>query len=148
MPAETVVRDSFAAQGALRLLGAEMVSVGDGRCTIALDHRADLTQQDGFFHAGVLTTIADSAGGYAAYSLMPEGSSVLATEFKFNFLRPATPGRAVAEARVVKAGRTLTVSAIDVYVEGDAGRSHVATGTQTCMCLQGSDRSGEVPLEE
>lgn len=112
-----------------------MDSVGDGRCVISIDHRPELTQQDGFFHAGILTTVADSAGGYAAYSLMPDGSRVLATEFKFNFLRPAQPGRAVAEARVVKAGRTLTVTAIDVFVEGGEGRSHVATALQTCMCL-------------
>ena len=135
MPSEHEVRESFAAQGALQFLGATMESVGDGACVISVDYREELSQQDGFFHAGILTTVADSAGGYAAFSLMPEGSRVLATEFKFNFLRPAGPGRAIAEARVIKAGRTLTVTAIDVHVEADGRRSHVATALQTCMCL-------------
>lgn len=135
MPSETAVRDSFAKQGALQFLGATMEAVGDGRCVISIEHRDELTQQDGFFHAGILTTVADSAGGYAAYSLMPEGSRVLATEFKFNFLRPARPGRAVAEAKVVKAGRTLSVTAIDVYVETQDARTHVATALQTCICV-------------
>lgn len=133
---ERDVRASFAKQGALRLLGATMTHVGDGACTITVDYRDELGQQDGFFHAGVLATLGDSAGGYAAHSLMPPGSRVLATEFKFNFLRPARGQRAVAEARVVKPGRTLTVSQIDIWVERDGGRVHVATGLQTCIRIE------------
>lgn len=142
MPDEEAVRASFARQGALRFLGAEMESVGDGRCVLRLPFRDELSQQHGSFHAGVLATLADSAGGYAAFSLMPEGSEVLATEFKFNFLRPADGDVAVAEAQVVKSGRTLTVSRLDVFVGRGGERVHVATGLQTCICLP------QAPLEE
>lgn len=115
------------------LLGAQLMEVGGGRCVIELPYRDALGQQDGFFHAGVMTTIADSAGGYAAYSLMPAGSRVLATEFKMNFLRPGAGERAIAIGTVVKPGKTLTVCDLEVWVERDEARHLCVKGLQTCI---------------
>src|SRR4029078_11375625 len=83
------VRESFARQRVMRLLGAELVLVEPGVIEIDLPFREDLTQQDGFIHAGIITTMLDSACGYAAYTLMPAGSRVLSVEFKVNLLAPA-----------------------------------------------------------
>jgi uncharacterized protein (TIGR00369 family) len=108
------VRASFAAQAYMRLIGARLERVAPGEVDIALDFREDLTQQDGFLHAAVVAGIADSACGYAAYTLMPANSRVLSVEFKTNLLRPATGSRFRAEARVLRAGRTISVVRADV----------------------------------
>ncbi len=99
----------------MQLIGARLRRVEPGAVDIALSYRDDLTQQNKFLHAGILTTVADSACGYAAYTLMPAGTDVLSVEFKVNLLRPAAGEMFVAEARVVKAGGTLTVTRCDVY---------------------------------
>ncbi|MFN8609693.1 MAG: PaaI family thioesterase [Vulcanimicrobiota bacterium] len=103
------VHQSFARQTFMATLGAELVSVQPGEVVIELSHRPDLVQQNGFLHAGVTTAVVDSACGYAALSMMPEGSDVLSVEFKVNLLAPAAGSRFRAIGRVVKAGRTLTV---------------------------------------
>ncbi len=112
---ESRVRASFARQQVMQLMGATLRRVEPGAVSLSLPYRADLTQQNGYIHAGVITAIADSACGYAAYTLMPAGSEVLSVEFKVNLLRPAAGEEFVAEAQVVKAGRTLTVARCDVY---------------------------------
>lgn len=112
---ESRVRESFARQPVMRLIGANLQRVEPGAIDIALPYREDLTQQNGYLHAGILTTVADSACGYSAYTLMPADADVLSVEFKMNLLRPAMAERFVAEARVVKAGATLTVARCDVY---------------------------------
>lgn len=94
--------------------------VEPGEVDIALSHRRDLTQQHGYLHAAVLTAIADSACGYAAYTLMPSDSEVLSVEFKLNLLRPAAGERFVARGKVIRAGQTLTVAAADVVAFGHA----------------------------
>ncbi|WP_282610760.1 PaaI family thioesterase [Pelagibius sp. Alg239-R121] len=133
---ESKVRASFARQKIMALLGAELGKVEPGLVEIELPFREDLTQQHGFFHAGVTSTIADSAGGYASFSLFPEESSVLTVEYKMNLLAPADGERLVATGRVLKPGRTLTVCDLEV-VAYKAGRSKlVAKGLQTMMCLQ------------
>ena len=109
------MRASFARQQIMNLIGAGLERVGPGAVDVALPFREDLTQQGGYVHAGIITTIADSACGYAAYTLMPDGSEVLSVEFKVNLLRPAAGERFVAEGRVVKAGQTLTVARCDVF---------------------------------
>jgi uncharacterized protein (TIGR00369 family) len=131
------VTNSFAQQAIMRLIGARLARVEPGVVEIELPFRADLTQQDGYLHAGVITTVADSAAGYAAYTLMPAGSRVLSIEFKVNLLRPARGDLFVARAEVIKAGRTLTVVRADVF----AGRTNsekelVATMQGTMMCLR------------
>jgi uncharacterized protein (TIGR00369 family) len=134
--AEDVAR-SFAQQQIMKLIGARLSMVEPGVVEITLPYRADLAQQHGYLHAGVVATIADSACGYAAYSLMPAGSEVLSVEFKVNMLRPAQGPEFVARAEVIKAGRTLTVVRADVFgVTGNAERELVATMQGTMICLR------------
>jgi uncharacterized protein (TIGR00369 family) len=127
------VRESFARQRVMRLLGARIERVAPGAVDLVLPYREDLTQQDGYVHAGVITTVADSACGYAAYTLMPAGSGVLSVEFKVNLLRPAAGDEFVAEARVVKAGRTLTVTRCDIHARAEGSTKLVATMTATMI---------------
>ena len=121
------VTKSFAAQSIMQLIGAELTRVEPGVVEISLPYRKELTQQDGFLHAGIITTIADSAAGYAAFSLMPPGSSVLSVEFKVNLLRPAKGERFLARAEVIKPGKTLTVVRADVFGLEGPERTLVAT---------------------
>ena len=131
------VAASFAQQPIMNLIGAQLSLVEPGVIEITLPYRADVTQQHGYLHAGVVTTIADSACGYAAYSLMPAGSEVLSVEFKVNLLRPARAETFVARAEVIKAGRTLTVVRADVFgVAGNGDRELLATMQGTMICLR------------
>ena len=134
---EERTRASFARQGIMGYLGARLEKVGPGRVEISLPFRPELSQQHGFFHAGVVATIADSAGGYAGFTLFPADSGVLTVEFKLHLLAAADGERVRAVGEVIRAGRTLTVCRLDAFVE-KAGRSaHCATGTQTLMTLVG-----------
>jgi len=133
---EDEVRQSFAKQSIMKLIGGTLTRVEPGVVEISLPYRLDLTQQDGYVHAGIITTIADSACGYAAYSLMPPESDVLAVEFKVNLLRPAKGEMFVARAEVIKPGRTLTVVRADVFaISGVDERQLVATMQGTMMRL-------------
>jgi uncharacterized protein (TIGR00369 family) len=109
-------KESFDRQGLMMLLGAELVEAANGRATIEVPCRDELTQQHGYFHGGVVTAIADTSCGYAAYTTMPADSSVLTVEFKINLMNPAAGERLRAEARVHKAGRTLVVVGASVTV--------------------------------
>lgn len=130
------VASSFAKQPIMNLLGAKLSLVAPGLVEITLPYRGDLAQQHGYLHAGVVTTIADSACGYAAYTLMPAGSEVLSVEFKVNLLRPAQGETFVARAEVIKAGRTLTVVRADVFgVAANAVRELVAIMQGTMIRL-------------
>ena len=111
--------ESFNRQGLMTLLGAQLVEAADGRAAIEVPYREDLTQQHGYFHGGVVTAIADTACGYAAYTTMPEDASVLTVEFKINLMNPAAGERLRAEANVHKAGRTLVVVGASVTVIRD-----------------------------
>jgi uncharacterized protein (TIGR00369 family) len=130
------VRQSFAKQAIMGLIDGELVRVEPGVVEIALPYRPDLTQQDGYVHAGIIATIADSACGYAAYTLMPPESEVLAVEFKVNLLRPAKGDEFLARAEVIKPGRTLTVVRADVFAtRGTDEPKLVATMQGTMMRL-------------
>ena len=131
------IKESFAKQTIMGLIGGELIRVEPGVVEISLTYRSDLTQQHGYVHAGIITTIADSACGYAAYTLMPPNSDVLAVEFKVNLLRPAKGESFVARAEVIKSGRTLTVVRADVHAlsNGDQ-RELIAIMQGTMMCLQ------------
>jgi len=134
---EARVRASFGRQQAMELIGAEMTHVGPGFCEIRLPYRAANTQQHGFVHGGVVGMIADSAGGYAAYTLFPADASILTVEYKLNLVSPAKGGTLVARAEVLKPGRTLTVVRADV-VALDGGRETLcATMQQTLITLHG-----------
>lgn len=132
------VRDSFARQIVMELIGGELARVEPGVVEISLSYRKDLTQQHGYVHAGIITTIADSACGYAAYTLMPPNSDVLAVEFKVNLMRPAKGETFLARAEVIKSGRTLTVVRADVHAITGEQRELVAIMQGTMMCLQRS----------
>ena len=133
----TDVRESFAKQAVMISIGAQMTRVEAGMVEITLPYRHDLTQQHGYLHAGIVTTIADSACGYAAYTLMPPQSEVVSVEFKVNLLRPAKANSFVAVAEVLKSGRTLTVVRADVFGFAEHGeRELVATMLGTMMCLR------------
>jgi uncharacterized protein (TIGR00369 family) len=131
------VRDSFVRQGAMALMGAEILDIGPGYCAIAVAPRAEIAQQHGYVHAGVIAAIADTAGGYAGYTLFPEDSSVLTVEFKLNLLAPAAGTRLVAEGFVVKPGRTLAITRGEVHAEAEGRRTLVALMQQTLMVMQG-----------
>jgi uncharacterized protein (TIGR00369 family) len=117
----------------MQLIGATLKRVEPSAVDINLPFREDLTQQNGFIHAGIITTVADSACGYAAYTLMPAGSEVLSVEFKVNLLRPAEAEVFVAEARVLKAGKTLTVTRCDVYGKTGEAVKLIATMLATMI---------------
>jgi len=134
---EERTRASFARQGIMAHIGAVMETVEPGRVEISLAFRPELSQQHGFFHAGVLSTIADSAGGYAGFTLFPADAGVLTVEFKINLLAAADGERAFAAGEVVRSGRTLTVCRLDAWVEKGGKRTHCATGMQTLMTLVG-----------
>jgi uncharacterized protein (TIGR00369 family) len=124
---KTRVRQSFERQQVMRLIGADLVLVEPGVVEINLPYREDLTQQNGFIHAGIVTTILDSACGYAAYSLMPAGSSVLSVEFKVNLLAPAKADVIKIRAEVKRAGRTITVCTADAYADDKVCATMLAT---------------------
>jgi len=131
------VRDSFARQAAMRLIGARLTQVEPGRCVIELAVRDDLTQQHGFVHGGVVGMIADSAGGYAAFTLMPADASVQTVEYKINMLAPAAGDLLIATGEVLKPGRSVSIVRADVFaVQGDR-RTRVAAMQQTLMVMHG-----------
>ncbi|WP_250492972.1 PaaI family thioesterase [Caballeronia sp. GAWG1-1] len=117
---ESRISSSFFAQGLMKTLGATLMSVSEGEVRISLPFSAALSQQQGFAHAGVITSIVDNACGYAALTKAPEGHDVVTAEFKVNFLRPAIGTSFVAVGKVVNAGRLLTVCTGEVFAIGDA----------------------------
>lgn len=126
---EARIRASFAQQAFMGTLGARLERITPGEVTIALPFRADLTQQNGFLHAGVVTSVVDSACGYAALSVMEHGADVLSVEFKVNLLAPAQGAEFLAVGRVVRAGRTLVVVSGELF----AGKTVVALMQGTMM---------------
>jgi uncharacterized protein (TIGR00369 family) len=135
---EGKVRDSFARQGIMAHLGATLETVEPGLVEISLPYRKELSQQHAYFHAGVVATVADSCAGYAAFSLMPPGSSVLSIEFKVNLIAPADGERLLARGKVVRSGRTITVCQMEAEVEKDGQRTVCMVGQATMMCLAGT----------
>ncbi|HRD76206.1 MAG TPA: PaaI family thioesterase [Hyphomicrobiaceae bacterium] len=133
------IRESFAKQGLMTTLGAEVTHVGVGEAVIELRPRPAISQQHGFVHAGAVSAIADSAAGYAALSLMPANRGVLTTEFKINLLAPAAGERIIARGRVVKAGRALTLAQTDVVALADGREKLIALLTATFMSIEGRE---------
>lgn len=121
------IHDSFARQGFLIGMGARIAALGPGRCTIALPFSPAVAQQHGFFHGGAIGALADSAGGYAAMTMIADGADVLTLEYKINFLRPAAGELLVAEGVVLRAGRSVIVTRVDIWaVQGDRRRQCAA----------------------
>ncbi len=132
---EARIRASFDRQGIMHLIGARMTRVEPGLVEIELPFRDDLTQQHGFIHAGIASTIADSAGGYAGLTLFPPDTSVLTVEYKMNLIAPADGEKLIATGRVIKPGRTLTICELEVVAVKDGRSKPCARGLQTLMCL-------------
>jgi len=132
---EARVRASFGQQAVMGLLDARLTDIRPGRVELEMPYRADLTQQDGFIHAGILSTLGDSAGGYAAFTLFPAEARVLSTEFKVNLLAPGKGDRFRAVGTVLRHGRTLTVCSFDVFALQGSRSTHCVHGTQTTICL-------------
>jgi uncharacterized protein (TIGR00369 family) len=130
---ESRVRASFARQGAMRTIGASIAGLAPGRCELTLSYRPELSQQHGYFHAGVTSALADSAGGYAALTLFPANSEVLTVEFKINLIAPADGNELHAEGRVLRSGRTLTVCSVEAFVERGGRRIACALMQQTLI---------------
>ncbi|HEV8268394.1 MAG TPA: PaaI family thioesterase [Thermoanaerobaculia bacterium] len=129
-----VVTESFSRQPLMSTLGAELVLVEPGEVHVALPYSAAFTQQNGFLHAGAVTSIADSACGYAAFTLAPPETDVLAVEFKINLMAPARAPRFLACATVLRPGRTLTVCEAKVYgILADGARELVASMLSTII---------------
>ena len=133
------IRASFAKQGLMRTLGAELGAISPGAVEIILLPDPAITQQHGFVHGGAVSAIADTAAGYAALSLMPVGTGVLTTEFKINLVAPAAGKRIIARGRVVKPGRTLTLTQADVFAEDDGQEKLIALLTATIMSIRGRE---------
>jgi uncharacterized protein (TIGR00369 family) len=141
---EARVRDSFARQAAMAFIGARLAEVVPGRCTIELPVRDVLTQQHGFVHGGIVSMIGDSAGGYAAFSLMPADASVLTVEYKINLLAPARGELLVAVGSVLKPGRTLSITRAEVFAREQGRETLIATLQQTLMVMHGvADEKGQ-----
>ena len=133
---ESIVRESFAKQTVMTAINAKLLTVKPGYTEIHLPYSPNFTQQHGFLHAGIITTIADSAAGYAAFSLMPVGFNVLTIEFKVNLLSPGVGEYFVAQGQVIRAGRTITVCQSNVYGHNGEDNKHVALLQATIMQVE------------
>jgi uncharacterized protein (TIGR00369 family) len=127
------IQASFDSQGLMSHLGARITHIGPGRVHIVLPGRPEVTQQHGYFHAGATSAIADTAGGYAAFTLFPDNTDVLTVEYKINLLAPALGDHIEAVGTVLKSGRTLTVCQLEVFGVQDGRRKLVANGQQTLI---------------
>ncbi len=132
---EAKVRNSFGRQTAMQTLGATVSSVMPGDVEIEMPYRADLTQQHGFIHGGIVTAIVDSACGYAAFSLSAPDTAVLTVEYKVNFVAPAKGERLVARGEVVRPGATVTVCKGNVLAYENGEEKLVATMLTTLMLM-------------
>jgi uncharacterized protein (TIGR00369 family) len=127
------VEDSFKLQKFMEFIGAKLLKVEPGFCEIHLPYSENLTQQNGFFHAGIISTLADNAAGYASFSLMEEDSSVLSVEFKLNLISPGIGELLIARANVLKSGRTLTICRADVFILKDGVEKLCAASQATLI---------------
>jgi uncharacterized protein (TIGR00369 family) len=139
---EARVRESFARQRHMATLGVTIERIAPGEVDLALPFDPRFCQQNGFLHAGAIASLADSASGYAASTLAPPDTDVLAVEFKINLLAPARGEGFIACARVLRAGRTLTVCQADVFTTGAADRTLIATMVSTNI-VRPTEQSGK-----
>ncbi len=131
---------SFDDQGVMATFGVTPTSLEPGRVTLTFPFRADLIQQHGFIHAGVITTVLDSACGYAAFTLMEDRAEVLTVEFKSNFLAPAKGQTFRCEGEVIKAGRTLMVTQGRAFAMDGGAETLISTMQATMMVV--TDKAG------
>jgi uncharacterized protein (TIGR00369 family) len=132
---EAKTRASYVRQGVMGFIGAQLTELRPGWCEIRLPWRPELTQQHGYFHAGIISTVVDSAAGYAGFTLMPANSSVLSVEFKMNLLAPGDGELLIATGEVIKPGKTLVITRGEAYIVKGDKTTHCATMQQTLMTM-------------
>lgn len=130
------VAESFSRQKFMQFIQAELVCVEPGYCEIQIPYQESLTQQHGFFHAGIISTIADNAAGYASFSLMEQESSILTVEFKLNIVAPGDGDLLIGKAQVLKNGRTLTICRSDVFIVKNGEEKLCAASQATLIELK------------
>jgi len=128
---------SFSRQGFLRHLGVKMIDLQPGYCEMEVGFGDQLSQQHGYYHGGLVATLADVAGGYAAFSLTEPDASMVTAEFKINFIAPASGERLIARGSVIKPGKTLTVSQCEVVCVKDKVETVCAVALATFIALPG-----------
>ncbi len=126
------VQDSFNRQKFMKFINAELVDIQPGFCEIHVPYHVNLTQQHGYFHAGIISTIADNAAGYAGFSLMEDDSSILTVEFKLNLISPGNGELLIAKSNVLKNGKTLTICRAEVYIVKN-GVEKLCAASQTTL---------------
>jgi uncharacterized protein (TIGR00369 family) len=134
---EAVVRESFSRQALMSTLGATITRLAPGVVHLSAPYAPQFAQQNGFWHAGAVASLADSANGYAAFTLAAPGTDVLAVEFKINLLAPARGEAFLAEGRVLRPGRTLTVCLAEVYALARESRTLIAS-MQSTIIIRGA----------
>jgi uncharacterized protein (TIGR00369 family) len=134
---EARVKDSFSKQKFMGLLKAKLTRIEPGFCEIHVPYSADLTQQNNFFHAGIVGTVADNTAGYAGFSLMAAGSSVLTVEFKLNLINPADGELLIGQSQVLKYGRTITICRSEVFIVKNGQEKLCAAAQSTLIELNG-----------
>lgn len=137
---EEKVRESFNRQKIMKMINASIISIKPGVAELSLPYQSSLTQQHGFIHAGIVSTVLDSACGYAAFSLMPAGAAVLTIEFKINLLSPAKGEYFRAIGKVKKPGRNITVTEGELFAMENGKQKLAATMLGTIMSVY--DREG------
>lgn len=128
------IKQSFDKQGIMKTLNAQLAEVKKGEVKMTCAFSEALAQHNGFFHAGVITTLADSACGYAAFTMMPENANVLTVEFKVNFMKPANTDKLIVVGKVLQAGRTLTIC--EGYVYDSTEEKLIAKMQATIIAVQ------------
>lgn len=129
------VKKAFKDQGFMKFLGAELIKVEPGYCEIHIPFHDGLDQHHGYFHGGVIGSIADVAGGFAGYSLLPEGKAMLTVEYKLNIIAPGAGDYLKGVGKVVRAGKTLTVTEIEVFAVKEGLATKCASALQTLMAV-------------
>ena len=132
----TRVRESFARQGFMNYLGAKITNIRPGTVEIEVSNSNNLTQQHGFFHGGVIGTIADNAGGYSSFTLMAAADSILTIEYKLNIMSPADGDKLIARGKVLRPGHIITTSQSDIFVVRNGKEKLCATMLGTFMTMK------------
>eukprot|EP00762_Andalucia_godoyi_P003872 ANDGO_08583.mRNA.1 Putative esterase SSO1253 len=142
------VKDSFSRQKFMAHIGCVLTRVDPGIVELEIPYNENVTQQHGFFHGGLVGTLADNSCGYAAFTLAPETSSVLAVEYKLNLMSPAQGVKLRAIGKTVKPGKTLVVCTSEIYaVQADGSQKLCAISQNTIMLMAGkTDTAGMAKL--
>ncbi len=130
------VREAFEGQPMLTSLGMVMAEIAPGYCELHLPYRPEISQNHGYFHGGAIATLADVSGGFAGWSLLPEGMWIVTVEYKTNIVAPGRGEMLIGRGRVIRSGRSLTTTEIEVLALVDGEEQLCATALQTLMSVE------------